>query len=330
MNEWKRYAANAIIAAIGVASFIYVVDLSMPASSPPPGTDEPIQRHQSPQPVAAVTSRAAREAPGEIRIGWTAWTDAEVVTNIARRILEDRLDVDVELVMADIGIQYQGVANGDLDAMLMAWQPLTHRDYWRRFADDVVNLGVLYTRARLGWAVPAYVPESELHSITDLADPAVRRKFGGRIQGIDPGSGLMQVSELAVSQYGLNDWELVSASGAAMTAALARAIERNEPIIVTAWSPHWMFARWDLRYLDDPRRVFGGRERIHVLVRQGFYQDFPPEISEFLARMFLPIDELEAALLTATEESVDVAVSEYLEQHADRVEYWVTGELSRR
>jgi glycine betaine/proline transport system substrate-binding protein len=307
-----------------------VVDLSMPAGSRLPSTDEPIQRHETPRPVATVTNGAAREVPSEIRIGWTAWTDAEVVTNIARRLLEERFGVDVQLVMADIGIQYQGVANGDLDAMLMAWQPVTHRDYWRRFADDVVNLGVLYTRARLGWAVPAYVPESELSSITDLTEPAVRRRFGGRIQGIDPGSGLMQVSELAVSQYGLTDWELVSASGAAMTAALARAIEQNEPIIVTAWSPHWMFARWDLRYLDDPRRVFGGRERIHVLVRRGFYQDFPPEISEFLARMFLPIDELEAALVTATEQSVDFAVNEYLEQHAERVEYWVTGELSRR
>jgi glycine betaine/proline transport system substrate-binding protein len=328
MRNWKRYAGNALIAGIGVAAFVYLIELSRPASPSPPAADQLVQRHETPRPVAPMTREAPSEIPSTIRIGWTAWTDAEVVTNIARRVLEDRFGFDVELVMADIGIQYQGVANGDLDLMLMAWQPLTHRDYWRRFADDVVNLGVLYTRARLGWAVPAYVPESELGSIADLADPALRRRFGGRIQGIDPGSGLMQASELAISQYGLQDYELVSASGAAMTAALARAIERNEWIVVTAWSPHWMFARWDLRYLDDPKRVFGGRERVHVLVREGFYQDFPPEVTEFLARMYLPINEIEAALLIATEDSVDAAVDDYLQQHPDRIEYWVTGRLS--
>jgi glycine betaine/proline transport system substrate-binding protein len=327
MKTFKPYLANGLVAAIGVAAFAYLVVLSMPASSTLPAADEVTATPEAAQPVESPALDLPAEAPGTIRIGWTAWSDAEFVTKVARRVLEERLGMDVELVMADIGIQYQGVASGDLDAMLMAWLPQTHQEYWRRFAGDVTNLGVLYTRARLGWAVPAYVPESELGSIADLAKPELREKLGGRIQGIDPGSGLMQASEHAVAEYGLQDYELVTASGAAMTAALARAIGRNEWIVVTAWSPHWMWARWDLRYLDDPKGALGGRERIHVLVRHGFYQDFPPEVTEFLARMFLPIDELEAALLTATDESVDVAVDDYLEQHPDRIDYWVTGDV---
>jgi glycine betaine/proline transport system substrate-binding protein len=325
MRDWKHYAANTLIAGIGIAAFVYLIGLWTETGLPDSATDDPIQGPASAAPVMPFRTDAADGTPDTIRIGWTAWTDAEVVTKIARRVLEDRLGLNVDLVMADIGIQYQGVANGDLDAMLMAWLPQTHRDYWRRFSGDVVNLGVLYTGARLGWAVPAYVPDSDLDSLADLAKPDVRDRLESRIQGIDPGSGLMQASERAITEYGLQDYELVSASGAAMTAALARAIERDEWVVVTAWSPHWMFARWDLRYLDDPRGVFGGRERVHILVREGFYQDFAPEVSEFLARMQLPIEELEAALLTATEESVDAAVDDYLLEHADRIEYWVTG-----
>ena len=37
-----------------------------------------------------------------------------------------------------------------------------------------------------------------------------------------------------------------------MTAALKSAIANDEEIAVTGWTPHWMFARWDLKYLDDP------------------------------------------------------------------------------
>jgi glycine betaine/proline transport system substrate-binding protein len=327
MRDWRRRATNVVIAGIGLVALVFLLRLSIPTGGPAPAAEEPAGHPATQRPIVLLQDTDTSVTPDTIRIGWTAWSDAEVVTKLARRVLEERFGFEVELVMADIGIQYQGVASGDLDLMLMSWQPVTHRDYWRRFADDVVNLGVIYTRARLGWAVPAYVPQSEVDSVADLADPDVHRRLGGRIQGIDPGSGLMQASERAMAQYGLDDYELVSASGAAMTAALARAIERNEWIVVTAWNPHWMFARWDLRYLEDPRRSFGGRERVHVLAREGFYQDFPPEVAEFFVRMYLPLEELESALLTATNESVDIAVDDYLQQHPERIEYWVTGRL---
>lgn len=88
-----------------------------------------------------------------------------------------------------------------------------------------------------------------------------------------------------------------------------------------------MFARWKLRYLDDPKKALGGRERIHALVRKNFYQDFPVEVTEFLSRMFIPLEELEKIMARATETSYEDAVKEYIEQHPDRVNYWVTGKL---
>ena len=50
---------------------------------------------------------------------------------------------------------------------------------------DTVNLGLLYTKARLGWAVPNYMPESEVKTIADLAKPEVREKLDGTITGIE-------------------------------------------------------------------------------------------------------------------------------------------------
>ncbi|MGD8617920.1 MAG: glycine betaine ABC transporter substrate-binding protein [Gammaproteobacteria bacterium] len=260
-----------------------------------------------------------------LRIGWTAWSDAEAVTRLAAKILESRLDQPVELVLLDIGIQYQGLANGDIDAMLMAWLPLTHKPYMDKVGDRVVNLGPLYTRARLGWVVPDYIPKDRLNSIEDLKDRKVMRKLGNQIHGIDPGAGLMQASEKAIADYGLDRYRLISSSGAGMTAALSRAIKRQKWIMVTGWSPHWMFARWKLRYLEDPRGSLGGRERIHALVRKGFYQDFPLEVTEFLSRMFIPMEELEQLMAAASETSYEDAVNRYIEQHPDRVNYWVTG-----
>ena len=70
--------------------------------------------------AATLTFAPANAADKKINIGWTAWSDAEAVTTLAKKILEDRMGYKVELTMADIGIQYQGIATGKLDAMLMS------------------------------------------------------------------------------------------------------------------------------------------------------------------------------------------------------------------
>lgn len=260
-----------------------------------------------------------------IKIGWTAWSDAEFVTKLAKRILEDRMDIEVELLQTDIAPQYQGLATGGIDIMLMSWQPGTHEDYLKKVCTKVVNLGLLYTHARLGWVVPNYVPESTLKSIADLGKPEVREKLGGTITGIDPGAGLTRLSKKVIEDYGL-DYELQISSGAGMTAALERAVRRNEWIVVTGWSPHWMFGAYDLRYLKDPEHTLGRFERVHALARKGFYQD-QVEAAGFFSRMQLPIADLQKAMYYAQKTSYEDAVAKYIENHPRRIDYWVTGEL---
>jgi len=271
----------------------------------------------------------AQDSTQPIKIGWTAWSDAEAITKIARQILEEKMGYDVELVMSDIGVQYQALKSQDIDIMLMSWLPVTHQNYWKKYAKDVVNLGPLYTRAKLGWVVPEYVPEDKINSIDDLTDKDVAEKLDSKITGIDPGAGLMQASEKAMKEYGLSDagYDLVASSGAGMTAALARAIEKDDWIVVTGWSPHWMFAKWDLRYIEDPKGTLGGRERIHALARKGFYQDVPYEVFEFFTRMYIPLSELEAVMLNASKSSYGDAVDKYIEENPQRVQYWMTGEF---
>jgi glycine betaine/proline transport system substrate-binding protein len=268
---------------------------------------------------------APASAKETIKIGWTAWSDAEFVTKLAARLLEDRLDYDVQLLQTDIAPQYQGLATGSIDVMLMSWQPSTHEDYLKKVCDKVFDLGLLYTKARLGWVVPSYIPESELSSIEDLKKPEVRNKLDGTITGIDPGAGLMRLSKQAIDDYGL-DYDLQASSGAGMTAALERAVRRDEWIVVTGWSPHWMFGAYDLRYLDDPKGVLGSYERVHALARKGFYQDHL-EAASFLSRMQIPIKDLQRAMYEAQETSYEKAVDHYIKNNPRRIDYWVTGEL---
>jgi glycine betaine/proline transport system substrate-binding protein len=261
-----------------------------------------------------------------IRIGWTAWSDAEFVTKLTARLLEEKLGYQVELIQTDIAPQYQGLATGSIDVMLMSWQPNTHEDYIKRMGDRIVNLGLLYTHARLGWAVPDYIPQAKLDSIADLQKPEVLKKLKKKITGIDPGAGLTRLSQQALKDYKLNKYRLQVSSGAGMTAALDRAIRRKEWIVVTAWSPHWMFGAYKLRYLKDPKGVLGQYERVHAMARKGFYQEHI-KAAAFIARMQIPLEDLQAAMYDARQTSYQDAVTRYIEQNKKRINYWLSGEL---
>lgn len=260
-----------------------------------------------------------------IRIGWTAWSDAEVVTNIAKIILEQRLAQKVELVMTDVALQYAALERGQIDLMLMAWLPGTHKGYWEKVKDSVEDLGPLYTGAKLGWAVPDEIPVSVVRSIEDLKKPDVQEKLGGRIQGIDAGAGLMKLSEATIKTYGL-DYKLLTASDAAMVSSLDRAIQRKQWIVVTTWSPHWMFSQYKLRYLEDPKQTLGGAEEIHALGRKGFSAAFP-KAAAFVRNLKLPLADLESVMLKARDSNAAKEAATYVSTRGDMVDRWLTGVL---
>jgi len=269
----------------------------------------------------SVTATMAQDAK-PVKIGWSAWSDAEFVTKLAAKLIKDELGTEVELVQSDVAPLYQGVSRGDLDAMMMAWLPQTHADYYDKVKDKVETLGTVYDGAKLGWVVPAYIPESEIASIEDLKKPEVQKKLSGIVQGIDPGAGLTRLSEKAVKDYGLDDYKLQISSEAGMLTTVDRAMRSEKWFVATSWSPHWMFGKYKLRYLTDPKKSLGEAEHVDVLARKDFKTE-NPKVAAFLSRMKLPIADLEAGMFTAQETSYDEAVAKYIKDHPDQVKAWV-------
>lgn len=111
---------------------------------------------------------------------------------------------------------------------------------------------------------------TDVNSIEDLTSQADQR-----ITGIEPGAGIMTAAKNALKDYdNLSSWELVAASTGAMTTSLDQAIKKKDPIVVTAWSPHWMFAKYDLKYLKDSKETFGSAENINTIARKGLKKIF--------------------------------------------------------
>jgi glycine betaine/proline transport system substrate-binding protein len=278
---------------------------------------------------AAVITAAPAAMPvlandDRVDIGWTAWGDAEVVSKMAAILIGQGLKKDVELTLSDVAIQYRGVADGDLDAMLMSWQPLTHKTFLQKYEGKLVDAGELYAGARLGLAVPDYVPAEKVRTIADLAKPEVREMLGGRIVGIDPNSGIMGMTGDAVRAYGLDDYAIEPGTGPKMAKLLGEAIEAGQPVVVTAWTPHWVHGKYDLRFLEDPENVYGDTERVHAVVRKGFDQDMP-QVHALLQAMHFELDELQSLMADAHERGHRVAVVDWINANMDTVRGWLDG-----
>ena len=159
----------------------------------------------------------------------------------------------------------------------------------------------------------------------NAAAGSIGKQVNYEIIGIDPGAGIMKATASAIEQYGLSDWKLIEGSGAAMTAMLDKAVKAEKPIIITGWTPHWMFAKYDLKYLDDPKKVYGEAEEIHTLARKGLKED-QPTAYEFLDRFEWTSDEM-GEMMTAIQDGQDPAeaAKAWADSHEDRVNGWTQG-----
>ncbi|KGX85267.1 glycine betaine ABC transporter substrate-binding protein [Pontibacillus litoralis] len=145
------------------------------------------------------------------------------------------------------------------------------------------------------------------------------------ITGIDAGAGVVKSSEKAIEEYGLEDWEVKTSSGGAMTEELGNAIEDEEPIIVTGWTPHWKFAKYDLKYLEDPKGVFGDEEQIKTMVRQGVKEE-KPNFHKILDQFAWTTDEMEQVMLSVSDgEDIETAAKQWVDDNEDKVAEWTKG-----
>jgi glycine betaine/proline transport system substrate-binding protein len=250
-----------------------------------------------------------------VELGYVAWDSEIASTNVLKTVLEDE-GFDVTITDVSASLMYQGVAEGDFDAMVAAWLPTTQADYMEEYGDDLVDLGPNLSGTLIGLVVPADAP---IDSIEDLNES---NYADGVITGIEPGAGIMQATSTVIESYGL-DYELVEGSSATMTAELKDAIDNGEEVIVTGWTPHWKFARWDLKYLEDPQGIYGGEEQIHTLVREGFETDNPDAFKIISNFAWTPADMEEVMLMIADGTSAEDAARDWVDSNPDKVAAWL-------
>lgn len=251
-----------------------------------------------------------------ISIGYVLWDSEIASTNVIKQVFE-KAGYEVTITAVDAAPLYQAVASGDVDCTVSAWLPRTQKSYMDEFGDQLDLVGKNLEGAKIGLVVPAYVTIDSIEEMNSVKD-----RFEGKIVGIDAGAGVMKTTEDAVEAYGL-DYDIVYSSSAGMASALKKAVDREEWVVVTGWTPHWKFARWDLKYLEDPKGIYGDEEYIGTLARTGLAAD-DPEAYAILKRFSWTPEDMGSVMLDIEDGmSHEDAAQKWIDAHPDQVNAWL-------
>lgn len=276
-------------------------------------------------------SSSSESSSGKVKLGkkkieipYVAWAGCIPRTYVLAKVLE-KAGYKVKPKQVNAGAMWTAVASHATTVTACAWLPTTHSAYWKDYKDTVKKVGgSVIDKAPLALTVPSYV---KIDSIKDLK---TNKKFGKavnyKITGIDAGAGIMASTKKAIKKYGLDKWTLQSSSGGAMTAALKGAIAKKEPIVVTLWKPHFAFAKWDLKMLKDPKKVYGGSGDAIYIVANKKLKETSPGAYKILKQFTSSYDQLNP-LMAAIHKGKDPekVASNFVKSHPDLVSKWTKG-----
>lgn len=251
-----------------------------------------------------------------IKYGYVNWSENVINTMLAKEILE-KAGYKVETQAVDVGPLFAGLGSGSLDVFTEAWLPGAHGTQYRRYQSKLTKLGEMYDgKGTSSLAVPKYC---KAKTFADLQ--AQRSEYGGKIIGIDPGANIMADSKEAIKKYGL-DYELVTGSEPAMTASLKKAYQAKKCVVVTVWQPLWVWSVYDLRPIEDPKRIFAS-DTVYSIANKEFVDKFP-DAAKFFSAYQLSLEDIDAMMLAAQKGTKPSKVAkDWIARNPDQVKKWV-------
>lgn len=214
--------------------------------------------------LVACAPPAAQPAPAEkpvIKLAENPWSGSAVNVAVAKNILEKQLGYPVEVVTVDENAQWAALAKGDLHASLEVW-PSGHAENVAEYIDKqhvVENGGLLGPVGKIGWFTPQYMIDQypALATWEGFKDPELAKLYataetGDKGQFLAGDPSWVQYEDQIIPNLGLNLQVVVAGSEEAILAALDAAYSRQDPILFYFWTPHSIFAKYDLAEVQLP------------------------------------------------------------------------------
>lgn len=265
--------------------------------------------------LAGMTLFSAHAEEKSITMGTLSWDDLTPITAVTKKVLEDAGYTVKVTTFSEWGIAFAALSKGDVQ-LLASQVNYISQDHWDKNKSRLEKLSPVSHGLFQAFAVPKYVPIDSTDQLNANAD-----KFGGKIVGIEPGSGLMRDAKTAVTSYGIK-LKLVEGSTAAMSAAVKSATDRKEWVVATVWEPSEFMKKYDLKFLKDPKGVFPPPQTYYWLANKGFSAKYPIA-RELIAGVYLPLEDLNDINHAMSDgKKLDDLMKDWYGSHTDLMKRW--------
>ncbi len=298
--------------------------------------------------LAAIPAIAEVESQDPIRLTTHDWTGQIINTTILQDVLQ-KAGYNTELVQADYIAQFAGLKTGDLHVATEIWETTGREAIDEAVATgNVVNMGEGGMIAIEEWWYPSYMEARcpglpNWEALNDCASEfatsetaPLGRYLGGPVTwgGFD---------EERVEALGL-DFEVVHAgTDAALFAELESAYQREAPIVLWLYSPHWAPTKYDGKFIEFPAYSKACYEDASVginpdaaydcgkptgpiwKVAWAGVEDKWPGAAEIIRNYTLTNEEM-GAMVSAVDldgQSIEAAADQWMAENADKVDGWI-------
>jgi len=284
---------------------------------------------------------------GKVVLNEQAWAGSTANTYIAKAVLEDELDCEVEITkIAEIPV-FQAMADGKVDAVLEDWQ---HTDEYAKYIEDagtVVDGGPLGVEGHIGWFIPKYLmdenPEFKtwegLKGKEELFKTAESGSQGMFLGG-DP--SYVQKDKELIKALGLDFKHVTAGAEPAQVARWSQLYKQKKPVLFYWYTPQFLNQEYDLAEIELPERTddckddakSGGDPEqykcaydvtvIEKLFSKKFAESGSPAY-DVLSKMELTNDDQELVAKQIAGDKVDPekAAADWVADNADKVDAWM-------
>ena len=282
--------------------------------------------------AALISANAMAAEPASckaIRMGVVSWTDV-IATSGMSDVLLNGLGYDSKQTSAVQQIIFAGIRDKRLDIFLGYWKPAMDNNIAPFLAAKQVKVfdKPSLSDAQATLAVPQYVADAGLKTFADIA--RFKDKLGGKIYGIEPGSGANTDIQKMIdsNRFGLGGFKLVASGEAGMLAAVQRAVNRKEFVVFVGWTPHPMNINMKMAYLTGSEDVFGANEGMATVstVTAPDYAERCPNVTRLLENLtYTAAQESQLMVPIMDRKTPQEVAKQWLRDNPEDLQRWLAG-----
>lgn len=206
---------------------------------------------------AALAAQSGPESDKPIRLALNEWTGQHITTRIAGEVLKE-MGYNVEYTTAGYIPQLEGIARGDITATLELWEQTIGEHYDNAIAGgNVVSLGDTGVVTKEGFIYPPYLEEicpglPDYEALNGCAKQLATSDTFPKGRVIDYPVDWDPDTSQRLEALKIDFVAQPPGSVGAGVAEIRSAVARQKPILVTFWKPHWLFSRFEMKWVDLP------------------------------------------------------------------------------